>query len=144
MKYSCGIIIIHNNNVLGCKPTNKIHPFYDIPKGEMNMDETPIQCAIRETKEETGLNIPKNILKYLGEFDYLPNKKLHLFKCNYNIDDISNLNCVSYYYDEKRLKYFPEVESYKMIPLTELNIFYPQLFKILNNVLNVENSNKKS
>jgi len=138
MKISCGILLINteDNVILGCKPTNRPHGYYDVPKGELDENETPLECAIRETREETGLVIPENILTDLGEFDYLPNKKrLHLFKCEYIIEDLSKLMCISHYYDEKRMKHLPEVSSYDLISFDELDKFYPSLYLILKNIV---------
>ena len=136
MKISCGIILVSDvDKILGCKPTNRPHRYYDIPKGELDENETPLECAIRETREETGLEIPENILTDLGEFDYLPQKRLHLYKCNYNIEDLSKLVCISHFYDEKRMKYFPEISGYKLFNFDEIDNFYPSLSVILEKIV---------
>lgn len=56
MKYekSCGTIIIDNDKVLILKH-NKGH--WDFPKGHMEDDETEYDTALRETKEETNLDV---------------------------------------------------------------------------------------
>lgn len=51
---SCGCIIIENNKVLVIKQTNGIWGF---PKGHVEGDETEIQTAMREIKEETNIDV---------------------------------------------------------------------------------------
>ena len=55
MKYekSCGCIIIHENKVLLVQH-NAGH--WDFPKGHMEENETELQTAIREVKEETNID----------------------------------------------------------------------------------------
>lgn len=56
MKYekSCGVIAIKNNQVLLIKQ-QKGH--ISFPKGHVESGETEIETAIRETKEETGIDV---------------------------------------------------------------------------------------
>ena len=51
---SCGTIIIDNNKVLIIKQKQG---FYGFAKGHMEENETEIETAIRETKEETNLDV---------------------------------------------------------------------------------------
>ncbi len=55
MRYekSCGTIIINNSKVLLIQQTG----FYGFPKGHMEKGETEVETAIRETKEETNLDV---------------------------------------------------------------------------------------
>ena len=46
------------------------------PKGTINLDETPHNCAIREVKEETGIDIEETKLK---EFIVIHNKAFYFF-----------------------------------------------------------------
>lgn len=139
MNISCGIVIINNKNqILGCIPTNKgKDTLIDVPKGHMEEGETPYECAIRETIEETGLDLSHLNLIDCGEFKYLPKKRLHLFKCHYNIEDISKLSCSTDYFDEKRNKYFPEVCGYRWVNINDVeNNFYRNLAPILKDICN--------
>ncbi|MFT7615229.1 MAG: bis(5'-nucleosidyl)-tetraphosphatase [Candidatus Woesearchaeota archaeon] len=56
---SCGAIIIHGKNILIIK--DKRANNWSFPKGRVQAEETPQQTAIREVKEEVGLDI--NIIK---------------------------------------------------------------------------------
>lgn len=55
---SCGCIILKDNQVLliGAKD-NDGKLFWSFPKGHQENGETDIETAIRETKEETGLDV---------------------------------------------------------------------------------------
>ena len=58
---SCGCIIIKDSKVL---LINEIHGnFWDFPKGHMENGETEIETALREVKEEVGLDVKIDIDK---------------------------------------------------------------------------------
>lgn len=61
-KIGVGVIIVKDNQVLLGKRLSK-HGFgtWSFTGGHLEEDETPAQCAIRETKEETGLVVSKII-----------------------------------------------------------------------------------
>lgn len=54
MEKSCGAIIFNEGKVLVVKQTSG---FYGFPKGHVEIGETEKETAIREIKEETGLDI---------------------------------------------------------------------------------------
>ena len=51
---SCGTIVIKDSKVLIVR---QLDGYYGFPKGHMEDGETYIDTAIRETKEETGLDV---------------------------------------------------------------------------------------
>lgn len=53
--------IMDNNKVVAIKykEPNKLAGWYDIPGGKIEEGETPVQAAIREVREETGLTVDK-------------------------------------------------------------------------------------
>lgn len=60
MERAAGIAIICQNKILLCHPTNSAwENSYSIPKGLLEDGEDDISAAIRETFEETGLNLSK-------------------------------------------------------------------------------------
>ena len=62
-KYSSGLAIIFNGKILlGHCTGRKINTGFGIPKGEIDKNESKIEAAIRETKEEFGLLVPENLI----------------------------------------------------------------------------------
>lgn len=53
---SCGVIIFRRNPELSFLLMKHPHRF-DLPKGHVEEGETEVQCALRETWEETGIPI---------------------------------------------------------------------------------------
>lgn len=72
---SAGLLILYNNKMLLAHPTKSPwYGTYTIPKGKLEENETTIEAAIRETKEEIGIDIDINIVEptpyiinYIGE-----------------------------------------------------------------------------
>lgn len=58
---SCGCIIIKNDKVLLVYEKNR--NFWGFPKGHMEDGESEIQTALREVKEEVGLDVQIDISK---------------------------------------------------------------------------------
>lgn len=129
-KVSSGIVITDGKVVLGCK-------FYkwDLPKGEIEPNEKPIDAAIREAKEETGLSINKKDLIELGFFDYTKNKDLWLFLYVPKVlPDISKMKCTTYFEDKDGNDVL-EVNAYKYIDFKNLErFFYRSICKVLRQV----------
>jgi len=98
LKYSAGILInIHHNGELKylvCHPTKASwYGRHDLPKGGyLLQEETPEEAALRETKEEVGLDLSKEDLKDPEIVNYISNKgkiykKVTVFKVHINIED---------------------------------------------------------
>ena len=78
MKTTCGTIILNEfEEIFSGHSTG--NSFYDIPKGLMDLNESPIDCAIRECLEETAIQLEKTKMIDLGEFPYNSSKNIHLF-----------------------------------------------------------------
>jgi putative (di)nucleoside polyphosphate hydrolase len=95
---SCGTLIVNAKGqiILG-HVTGTEH--WDIPKGRREPGEQPLQAAMRELWEETGLQLSKDFFEELGSFDYRPGKRLHLYKAYVAdaIPDIRQLSCYSFF-----------------------------------------------
>ena len=77
-RLSCGIVIVNQQHeLLLCHVTGRGH--WDLPKGGIDADETPIDAALRETREETGIVLAADELTDLGRFAFSERKELHLF-----------------------------------------------------------------
>lgn len=78
---SAGLVIIKNNKILLVHPTNA--PWwksYSIPKGHVREGEKLLDCAIRETKEETGLIINKDNINDKYDVINYDNEKGEIYK----------------------------------------------------------------
>lgn len=69
---ACGTIIIDNNKVLLIRQKQG---FYGFPKGHVEGNETEVETAIRETKEETNLDVVVDESK-LFEISYIVNDNI--------------------------------------------------------------------
>ncbi len=122
MKISAGTIILNEfNEIFLCKVTGQ--PQHDIPKGLIDDGEHPIDSAVRETMEETSIALNKEALKDLGVFDYIKNKKLHIFFINVKKNDIdlTSLKCKSFFENRYTKKMTPEVEGYVWVPIEQID-----------------------
>lgn len=74
---SAGLAIVYNNKLLVLHPTNHQHnDGYSIPKGKIEKGEDKIDAAIRETKEETNIDIKKEMIGEEGPVvEYRKRKK---------------------------------------------------------------------
>jgi 8-oxo-dGTP pyrophosphatase MutT (NUDIX family) len=76
-RISCGVIVTDGERLLLGHATRS--PRWDIPKGLAEPGEELAVAAVRELKEETGLDVPPAALRTLGRYRYLPGKDLALF-----------------------------------------------------------------
>lgn len=71
MKISAGLVIIQDNKILLAHPTSaKWEGTYSIPKGLMEENESILDCALRETKEEIGIEVDINDITGTGKIIY--------------------------------------------------------------------------
>ena len=55
---AAGIFLVNKENqILICHPTNHPSDIWSIPKGKIEKDEEPLDAAIRETYEETNIDL---------------------------------------------------------------------------------------
>jgi 8-oxo-dGTP pyrophosphatase MutT (NUDIX family) len=121
MKISCGIIIINELNEIFLAHSTG-NDFFDIPKGLLEENELPINCAIRECFEETSILLKEENVSELGLFPYNKEKNLHLFytkvkKANILID---KLVCSSFFKDYYTQQMRPEADFFKWIDINEI------------------------
>jgi putative (di)nucleoside polyphosphate hydrolase len=110
-RLSCGILILsEQRELLLCHVTGQDH--WDLPKGGARADESPLQAALRETREETGLELAAEQLRELGRFDYRPKKDLHLFATLMPRFDVARLSCDSHFSQLGTGKRLPEMDGY--------------------------------
>jgi 8-oxo-dGTP pyrophosphatase MutT (NUDIX family) len=110
-RLSCGVVILNREReLLLCHVTG--HDHWDLPKGGIDGDETPLQAALRETREETGLALRPDALLDLGRFDYTLKKRLHLYATCMPRFDTRELHCDSHYLDRRSGSRQPEMDGY--------------------------------
>jgi 8-oxo-dGTP pyrophosphatase MutT (NUDIX family) len=110
-RLSCGIVILNRRaELLLCHVTG--HDHWDLPKGGMHADESPLQAALRETREETGLAFDAGELLELGRFAYRPKKDLHLFAALSTRVDASRLRCESHFSQLGTGRLLPEMDGF--------------------------------
>ena len=93
---------------------------YGFPKGHQEKNESLKETAIREFKEETGLDIDYLRLKICIENI---TKKKNVYYFFYPMDEIwdtSNMYS-NQFYIEKFQESFPEIDKYKYVPLEDLS-----------------------
>jgi ADP-ribose pyrophosphatase YjhB (NUDIX family) len=81
MKTSAGLVIIFDKKILLVHPTNA--PWfgsYSIPKGEIKEGESLLDTAIRETKEEIGVEFKKEDFNTFPNFIEYRDKNNKLYK----------------------------------------------------------------
>lgn len=117
MENTYGVFIFDSTGkMLICRPYGvKGNSGWSIPKGKAEPNESRKDAAIRETLEETGLDISsyKDKLEYIGEKKYKSRKKrLHAFILLYDKKiNVNKLIC-----DPKlNGKSVPEIDKYEMV-----------------------------
>ena len=111
---SCGILVLNaQRELLLCHVTGAWH--WDIPKGAAEPGEAPQAAALRETREECGLDFAGQPLLDLGRLAYRPNKDLHLYAVLVERFDTRACHCDSHYTDtwgQQR----PEMDGFEWTP----------------------------
>jgi len=110
-RLSCGVVILNpDRELLLCHVTGQNH--WDLPKGGIDLGETPMQAALRETREECGLRLQAEALLDLGRFRYTSKKDLHLFAAHTPRIELSELRCESHYHDRFSGRQLPEMDGF--------------------------------
>jgi len=127
---AAGIFIVRRDKkLLVCHPTNHAVDFWSIPKGKSEEGETMIQAALRETFEETNLDLTTTdaILSFnvhgLEPVNYGHRKKM-IYPFVYVENIYTKIN-----WDELEIKCnsnvpedrggFPEMDDYKWVSIEE-------------------------
>lgn len=139
---SCGVVIQNKEKqILGLQAYGKYGlNTLDIPKGLMREDEKYIQCAIRETYEETNLILPavSDNMFDTGMWLYTKNKNLYLYYYRTNFIDISKLKCNSYFPIKSGIM-VPEVSGYEWVDIENIDTkFFRGLCPIIHKIISKE------
>ena len=115
---SCGILVLNaQHELLLCHVTGAWH--WDIPKGSAEPGETPLAAALRETREECGLDFSAHPLTDLGRMAYLARKDLHLFAVCSQRFDAKRCHCDSHYTDQWG-RNRPEMDGFEWTPFSRV------------------------
>lgn len=133
MFITCGVVVTDGKQLLICHPTHG--RMWDLPKGRQEPNETDIETAVREAREETGLEIDPAELVDLGRHSYKTGKTLSLFK--WTVDEMPDpalLICTSMF--KFHGKDIPEMDAFVVAPIaTALEKVNRDLARILTEVL---------
>jgi len=98
--------------LLLCHATGGRH--WDIPKGMADPGETSAQAALREAREECGLDLDPRALHDLGRFTYRPDKDLRLHAALIERVDPAQCICSTFFTDRwGRLR--PEMDAFRWV-----------------------------
>ena len=110
-RLSCGVVVLlESRELLLCHVTGQRH--WDLPKGGIHDGETPLEAALRETHEETGLSLPGDALLDLGRHVYTAKKNLHLFACLSPRIEPRELHCTSCFVERISGRLRPEMDGF--------------------------------
>jgi 8-oxo-dGTP pyrophosphatase MutT (NUDIX family) len=128
MSKTCGILITNGIQLLICHPTGSTR--WDIPKGKQDLGEDDITTAVRETYEETGIQVDPTNLVHLGVWPYRQEKQLSIFLHKVNVmPNVDDLVCYSHF--DLNGKNTPEMDRYKIVTYEDA------LFKVNMSMRNV-------
>src|SRR3982751_6734490 len=91
------VLIDADGELLLCHATGGKH--WDIPKGAAGPGETSAQAALREAREECGLDLDPAALVDLGGFSYRPDKDLRLHAALIERVDPAQCVCSTFFTD---------------------------------------------
>lgn len=119
---SCGILLLSDrHDILLCHSTG--NTWWDILKGRADPGEEPVQAAVREAFEESGIQFHPDELLELGHMPYYPGKDLHLFVAHRRRDqlDVAACRCTSYFNDPRRGgRPTLEVDDFKWVAFADI------------------------
>ncbi|AOK52492.1 NUDIX hydrolase [Burkholderia stagnalis] len=121
---SCGVVILDGaGRVFLAHATDTTH--WDIPKGQGEPGESPLQAALRELLEETGIAFAPGRLVDLGRFVYRHDKDLHLFAVRVADDEVDPARCVctSLFPSRRDGTMIPEMDAYRWTEPGDIDTF---------------------
>ena len=118
---TCGVLLIDPiKNWIFLSHVTKT-PNWDIPKGIKEVNETPVDAAVRETREETGIELDSHMLVDLGQHPYSRRKDIHLFMVTIDSQaiDLATCQCTSYFIARDGTS-LPEVDQFAWFPIAKI------------------------
>lgn len=128
-KLSCGIVFVDESNKM-LMIHSATYSHWDLPKGTQAKGETQIETAIRETREETGIQVKAEDLIELGLYHYNRFKDLWLYFIKVDKIDIDRLKCTSMVFDDLGAE-VPEADEFRMLDMNEVEPYMCYSMKVL-------------
>jgi 8-oxo-dGTP pyrophosphatase MutT (NUDIX family) len=118
IRTTCGILVMDKaGDLLLGQATGS--PRWDIPKGVAEPEESWLDAAVRELREETSLVADPRELVPIGTHRYLPGKQLALFRWLMStIPDPATLCCTSLF-RARDGRLVPEFARFAVLPWSE-------------------------
>jgi putative (di)nucleoside polyphosphate hydrolase len=137
-RLSCGIVVLTDaSELLLCHVTGQRH--WDLPKGGIHAGESPREAALRETREETGLDLAAETLYDLGRHPYTAKKDLHLFACLSARFDTRQLHCESCFVERGSGRARPEMDGFGWFGFARIaELCTPKLANLLGAALDLD------
>jgi len=111
------LLLAADAELLVCHATGGRH--WDIPKGIAEPGETSVQTALREAREECGLDVDPRSLCDLGRFSYRPDKDLWLHAALIERVDPSRCVCSTFFTDRWGRRR-PEMDAFRWARFAEV------------------------
>ncbi|VWX62981.1 NUDIX hydrolase [Burkholderiales bacterium 8X] len=118
---SYGVLIFNEQGqLLLAHATGQKH--WDIPKGGAEPGESARDAALREVREETGIELAPGSLQEIGHLSYHARKDLHLFRAQVNTQDcdITACRCTSFFPHHVSGAMTPEVDQFGWVDLADV------------------------
>ncbi|WP_239143125.1 NUDIX hydrolase [Variovorax sp. WS11] len=114
------LILNEQGQLLLAHATGQKH--WDIPKGGAEEGESAREAAIREVREETGIELTADSMEELGRMAYLPRKELHLFRVALHTRDcdIAACKCTSFFPHHASGVMTPEVDQFRWVDIADV------------------------
>ena len=111
------LILAASAELLLCHSTGNRH--WDVPKGIAEDGETSVGAAVREAREECGLELDPEALLPVGHFAYRPAKDLVLHAVLIERIDTARCACSSTFVDRfGRVR--PEMDDFRWTPFADV------------------------
>ena len=116
---SAGVIVYDGSKFIIGHDTSSKH--WDIPKGKIEPNEVAIAAAVRELKEETGIDVDWRNLIHLGIFEYKKDKDLSLYLWKVqSLPKIKELKCCSTF-SNKQGATLPEFDKFAHVSFSRVS-----------------------
>jgi 8-oxo-dGTP pyrophosphatase MutT (NUDIX family) len=139
---------INKRKYINDSNVNYLYNEWEIPKGRRNLNETDLQCAVREFKEETNISINEYDLLDIKPFEeeYTGSNNI-IYKNVYYIGKIKN-NDYNLKLNRNNVNQISEIRTIKWLDknecLTKIRDYSDYKLKVVNDIFNFIYSNKNN